>query len=362
MLKIEDVIKLKDGIKIKHRKEGDISFIVNNKQYNIRGEKVRPYILPIIDYLNQPNYLDELYKMVEDSKGNINDVEISEEIFLKTIKKLTDYGFTVIIDENYLFNKYNEIVDGFKRNQTVNERVQKRLRNKNILILDFLDIGHIDLLLNPLSKFLFQKIKVVDFSGDTKENYDMKIKQDIDGLETEHKYVLMSIQEENIYRGYDFVVSLLPRDNEKIRTNINKIIIKLNIPWLNCILNDTYVEVGPLIQYRISPCYYCYKSVNQNKNEHRNIGEIGKEVNKYIAFDLIIEDILKYFLHDILNKAPLTLGKIVSFERNELNYNQEGILFIPNCSVCGHWRRGGFFWKKQGSKLIHLERKVVLTG
>ena len=59
---------------------------------------------------------------------------------MKTIKKLTDYGFTVIIDENYLFNKYNEIyINNAIYVKTIEQTEKYISKLRTIFILDSLD-------------------------------------------------------------------------------------------------------------------------------------------------------------------------------------------------------------------------------
>ena len=134
----------------------------------------------------------------------------------------------------------------------------------------------------------------------------------------------------------------MPWNDEKIRTKINKNSIELNIPWLNCIVNDRYIEVGPLIQYRSSPCYHCYKlmNVNDNRDNVKTISKNGdvllKDINIYIALDLIIEDTLRWFLYNILRKTPITFGNIILFKGNELVDSQKDVLIVPNCEICGY--------------------------
>lgn len=349
MIKINDIIKFSDYKDIYLESKDCFVYKTQSKKYNIKGPNVEKYISPIFYKMFQPNFVSDLLEDVRAKFKNEEDVEIIENDFLGIIFKLYKFGLIEILEKDKLSTKNKSIADNFKV-FNVNQKVMNDiLRFKTITIVNFLKLEDIKPLIVELKEIPFKKINLVNFHVG------------IENIEEENLCTLGNERLRITYQKYsdvlNFIDNLLPSNllitlqsakNTEFNSFINKHSIRFNIPWLNCVINDTNIEIGPLVVCDKTACYDCYKYLNQEQEEVNfnyygnnikipiKVYQIYRKSNLYIAFGYILDEILKFFCYENIYSTPITVNNIITLNGLNLSYAIKHILKNPNCKTCGH--------------------------
>ena len=350
MINISDIVKFSDYKDIYLESKDCFVYRTDKKKYNIKGANVEKYISPIFYKLFQPNFVFDLFQNIKDKfNGGKEDMEISKEDFLNVLLRLYKLNLVEVFDNDSLSIKKQKITDNFKMFNVRQRDTNNVVESKTITIINFLKLEDIRLLIDELKEIPFKKINLINFHTDILDITEEKIPNlDIQNIEItyqKHSNVLSFIKH---LLPSDFLVTLHSAKNIEINSIMNRYSVRFNIPWLNLVVNDMNIEVGPLVAPKKTACYDCYQYFTQNQevniygNYEDNIElplrtyQIYRRSNLYIAFGYVLDEILKYFCYKDIQRTPITVNNIITINGLNLSYTVKPILRLPNCTTCGY--------------------------
>ncbi|WP_077369137.1 hypothetical protein [Anaerosalibacter sp. Marseille-P3206] len=349
MIEINDIVKFSDYKDIYLESKDCFVYQTQSKKYNIKGTNVEKYISPIFYKMFQPNFVSDLLEYVKDKFKNEEDVEIVGDDFLGILFKLYKFGLIELLEKGKSSTKNKTIADNFKV-FNVNQKVMNDiLKFKTITIVNFLNLEDIKPLIAELKEIPFKNINLINFHVDieniAEENLCTSSNQRLKITYQKYSNILNFI--DNLLPS-NLLITLQSAKNIEFNSFINKYSIRFNIPWLNCVINDTNIEIGPLVVCDKTACYDCYKYLNQEQEEvnfkycGNNIKstiktyQVYRKSNLYIAFGYILDEILKLFCYENIHSTPITVNNIITMNGLNLSYAIKPILKNPNCKTCGH--------------------------
>lgn len=345
MINVNDIIKFSDYKDI-YLKEKDYFMCKSQfKNYNIKGDKVEKYILPIFYDLFQPNRISTLLDTLKENNHGIllDNFEIE---FLNILSKLYRLGVIQILDYDDIKYKYKLCIEINEKHPIMDDKIINSSKYKKLTIFNFLNLNDIKLFIAELSTMPFNNINIINIVPDI-----INIEKDIICEIDDEKYKISYIKYSDIKDLNEEILTseLLLTLNSALNVDLNSIIneycIKYKIPWLSCLVNDVNIEIGPLVVYNKTACYECYKYINGIKGviltdsrENHKISirtyDINRRSNLLIAFGYILDEIFKLIYLDKFNESPLTIDSIISIKGSNLDYMMKDFIKVPNCSTC----------------------------
>jgi len=206
---------------------------IDKKIYNIKGENVEKYILPIYCNLFQPNYIIDLFENIKRYFCGKKYQEITQEAFLEIILKLYNLGIIEVVDKNRELQMNDKLVDYFKNIRSKDDDASY-VSKINITILNFMNCDDIILLLKELEKMQFKTINLINLYPDILDINTETILSNNDITKLNINYVKIS----DIYivckeiSQSDFLLVIHTANNIELNSYINKCILSYNIPVL----------------------------------------------------------------------------------------------------------------------------------
>ncbi|MBU3228914.1 hypothetical protein [Clostridium algidicarnis] len=345
MININDIIKFSDYKDIHLLRNDCFVYKAEGKTLNLKGINVERYIYPIFYKMFQPNFVYCLFNNINDNCKNEKErLKIYQEDFLNVLLKLYKYGIIEVLPKVNLLEEDEIITNSFKSLNVKDTIINDIVKCKNVTIISFLNLKEIEPLVDELRKIPFNRIKLINFHPDIVE-----VKKERLFDSDDENYNVIYEKHSNILNikksllGSDFLITVHSAKNVKINTFVNKCIIELEIPWLNCLINDISIEIGPLVVYKKTSCYDCYQYINKDYGDDNVTMSLKtyknyRRANLYIAFGYILDETLKFLCYKDIEHTPITVDSIIRIQGLDLNYSIKHILKIANCKTCGQSR------------------------
>lgn len=346
MININDIVKFTDYKDIYFESKDCFVYKTERKNYNIKDPNVEKYISPIFYELFQPNFAFVLLEDIKDKFKNEGDVEIVGDDFLGILFKLYELGLIEILEGDNLSTKSKTMAGNFEIFNLSQKEMNDIVKTKTITIVNFLNLEDIKPLIVELKEIPFKNINLINFHPDI-ENV---VEENLFSLDNQRLKITYQ-RYSNILNFMDklspsnLLITLHSVKNTEINSLINKYSIRFNMPWLNCVVNDMDIEIGPLVVYKKTACYDCYRYLDQNQQKGINGNnikfpirtyQIYRKSNLYIAFGYILDEIFKFFCYENIHSTPITVNNIITINGLKLSYTVKPILKVPTCKTCRH--------------------------
>lgn len=177
-----------------------------------------------------------------------------------------------------------------------------------------------------------------DMAAITKANLTDRL----DGLETENSYENLSV----LFAPYSSVLICMQRPHIKLLRNLNRLLLKLSIPYTVCLIDGPFLSVMTIKGYETG-CFECYEarvmarleSMSAYKNYvEKTSGKLKKSDLTSLSPILSMISSLglfEAFLINTIHKAKLA-GRIFNIYLPLMEVQVQDLLRVPFCSACGH--------------------------
>ena len=313
---MNDIIKFKDYIEILSIMPEKLTINSKGRKIILKGDNYQIYIYPILDLLLKKRTLIFLY---ENLKKRQTSCKITQTIFQRVINKLIDAG---------ILCKYNDSINGsnlFKYNIS---------NISNIIIISFLDYKSSIYIVNKLSRYSCKTIKLInigaeialdEFKKNAVNNIDVVNLKDFNYLDIYNM----------LCNGYLGIVLQSTRNN-KLDLILNFLFCKNNISWINCIVNDYSIEMGPFVIPQKTSCLQCFAKNSfelDNKLFIRQY-DIYDFTNLLLFTSLLIKEVIAYSNIKPEGALPITINNILKYDSLKNIFELQTILRDPYCIIC----------------------------
>lgn len=317
----------------------------NKKSLNIKGINVETYIYPIFKRLFQPATVNLLFKKIEDYYSN-TDTLISYQDFYNILLKLFNIEIIEILSGDFLCNDNMTGIDSLKQFNISCIDMCNLLKNKSITIINFLEYTNIKHLINQLSMFPFKKVNLVNLYSEILNINTLEQSINLKEINIVNEKYCNVNKIKKYLSSTNLVVTLQSAENIELNTFINCAISTSKTPWLNCVVNDLIIEIGPFVVPGKTACYECYKYMNSFKYEniipiddkndsiYFKTNKIFRVSNIYILFGYLLDEILKFMCFEYIECLPKTINNTITIYGLKLQQDVNPILKIPGCKVC----------------------------
>ncbi len=164
----------------------------------------------------------------------------------------------------------------------------------------------------------------------------------LDALETEKQFEELS----TMFVAYSSVLICLQRPHIMLLRNLNRILLRMSIPFVVCLADGPFLSVMTIKGYETG-CFECYETRVMARLEsmsaYRNYvektsGNLRKSSENSLTPILgMIASLGLYdaFLINTIHKAKLA-GRVFNIYLPTLEVQVEDLLRVPFCSACGH--------------------------
>ncbi|MDD6771827.1 hypothetical protein [Inconstantimicrobium porci] len=311
------IIKIKDYLDIIELTSSRVVLSNATKTFTVKGYNYTKYIYPIIDLLCKPVSISFLIKNIQE-RQILNDINIDD--FVNMLLTLIDKG----ILEDYKNIDYGEKIVTSK--------------NKKIIVLSYLDKLSCKYILENLITYREMNISLIDFGS------NVKVTDFNDNIRSKISIVnMLSLNYDNLEQyvnGDYFIIVMQSARNKKLNLTLNAFFYKHNKCWINCVINDLIIELGPLIIPGKTACLQCsvpnlYDYMNKTLVRQYKITNI---VNLIIFVGLILEEIDNYFSMKSSSSLPNTINNIIKFSSINDEFVIKRILKNPQCKICSKFK------------------------
>ena len=164
----------------------------------------------------------------------------------------------------------------------------------------------------------------------------------LDAMETEKAMESLTA----IFAPYSSVLICMQRPHIKLLRNLNRILLRMNIPFVVCLIDGPFLSVMTIKGYETG-CFECYEtrvmarlesmsayrsyvertSGNMRKSDLTSVTPILQMISSLGLFEA--------FLINNIHKAKLA-GRIFNIYLPLLEVQVQDLLRVPFCSACGH--------------------------
>lgn len=194
--------------------------------------------------------------------------------------------------------------------------------------------------LTGMSDGISMRMEVMD-PEDMRTLASTDVTQRLDALETEAAYQKLS----PMFAGCSSVLVCLERPHIRMLRNLNRVLLKLGIPFVVCLIDGPFLSVMTIKGYETG-CFECYERRVMARLEsmsayrsyvEKSSGYMRKSDNTSLAPILGMMaslGLFEAFLINTIHKAKLA-GRVFNIYLPLLEVQVQDLLRVPFCSACG---------------------------
>lgn len=177
---------------------------------------------------------------------------------------------------------------------------------------------------------------------------DADLTERLDALETEAAYQKLI----PMFSHFSSVLVCLERPRMKLLRNLNRILLRLGVPFVVCLIDGPFLSVMTIKGYETG-CFECYETRVMARLEsmsayksyvEKTAGNLRKSDNTSLSPILGMMaslGLFEAFLINTIHKAKLA-GRVFNIYLPLLEVQVQDLLRVPFCSACGHVAKASY--------------------